>query len=150
MSDRILVATRKGLFTFERNGGGLALAASAFAGTPVTNVVRDPHDGALYVALKHGHFGPKMHRSDDGGATWLDIATPAFPTDAAGSPTLTQIWTLETGGPHHPGRLWVGALLQVSYENCVGMMTHDRGGSAYSEAIVNVFSMSCGSDGASL
>src|SRR5262249_22945531 len=123
MSDRILVATRKGLFTFERNGSGWALAASAFAGTPVTNVLRDPHDGALYVALKHGHFGPKMHRSDDGGATWLDIATPAFPTDAAGSPTLTQIWTLETGGAHHPGRLWVGALPAGLFRS------DDRGGS---------------------
>jgi hypothetical protein len=110
MSDRILVATRKGLFTFERKAGGWTIVASAFAGTPVTATLKDPHDGALYAALKHGHFGPKLHRSDDGGSTWLDIATPAFPADAAGSPTLTQIWTLETGGPQHPGRLWIGAL----------------------------------------
>src|SRR5262245_11562147 len=110
MGDRILVSTRKGLFTFERKGSGWAIAASAFAGTPVTAAVRDPHDGAIYVALKHGHFGPKLHRSDDNGATWQDIATPAFPADANGSPSLTQMWTLETGGPHHPGRLWVGAL----------------------------------------
>ena len=110
MSDRILVATRKGLFTLERRSSGWAIAATAFAGTPVTAALKDPHDGALYAALKHGHFGPKLHRSDDGGATWQDIATPAFPADAAGSPTLSQIWTLETGGRHHPGRLWVGAL----------------------------------------
>jgi hypothetical protein len=110
MSDRILVATRKGLFTLERKAGGWAIAATAFAGAPVTAALLDPDDGAIYAALKHGHFGPKLHRSEDGGATWQDIATPAFPADAAGSPTLSQMWTLETGGRHHPGRLWVGAL----------------------------------------
>src|SRR5262245_40796447 len=110
MSDRILVATRKGLFILERRPNGWTTTATAFPGVPVTAVVADARDGAVYAALKHGHFGPKLHRSEDAGRTWQDIATPAFPADAAGQPSLTQMWTLETGGPHHPGRLWMGAL----------------------------------------
>ena len=31
-------------------------------------------DGAWYAALDHGHFGVKLHRSDDRGATWTEIA----------------------------------------------------------------------------
>ena len=60
--------------------------------------------------LKHGHFGSKLHRSDDDGRSWTELPAPAFPADAAGAPTLFQIWTLEAGGADEPGRLWAGAL----------------------------------------
>jgi hypothetical protein len=79
VSERILVSTRKGLFTLKRQGGGWAVADVAFAGAPVTAALADGRDGTLYAALKHGHFGPKLHRSTDGGRTWPEIATPAFP-----------------------------------------------------------------------
>lgn len=108
MSDRILLATRKGLLTLARNGGGWTIAATEFPGVAVTAVLHDPRDGALYAALKHGHFGPKLHRSDDGGRTFSEIATPAFPPDSADAPTLFQMWTVEAGGA--PGQLWIGAL----------------------------------------
>jgi hypothetical protein len=112
MSDRLLVATRKGLLMYQRRGSGWALARTAFAGAPVTAAL-SAADGTLYAALKHGHFGPKLHRSADGGETWQELLAPAFPVDAADAadaPALFQIWTLETGGPHHPGRLWIGAI----------------------------------------
>jgi photosystem II stability/assembly factor-like uncharacterized protein len=109
MSDRMLVATRKGLLRLERGGNGWTVAGCEFAGVPVTAVLRAP-DGAIYAALKHGHFGPKMHRSDDGGRTWQEVASPAFPADAAGAPSLFQVWTLESGGRHRPDRLWAGAI----------------------------------------
>ena len=76
----------------------------------VTAALREPRDGAIYAALKHGHFGPKLHRSDDGGRNFAEIGSPAFPADAAGAPSVFQYWTLETGGPHHPDRLWMGAI----------------------------------------
>src|SRR5262249_40065065 len=110
MSERMLVATRKGLLTLQRNGAGWAVKATDFPGVPVSNVLQDKRDGALYAALKHGHFGSKLHRSDDGGKSWKEITVRAFPTDAAGAPSLFQIWTMETGGPQQPGRLWIGAL----------------------------------------
>ena len=77
---------------------GWAVASTAFAGIPVTNALRDERDGVLFAALKHGHFGPKLHRSDDDGKTWRELPAPAFPADAAGTPSLFQIWTLESGG----------------------------------------------------
>jgi photosystem II stability/assembly factor-like uncharacterized protein len=110
MSDRLLLGTRKGLLTLQRANGGWAVARTEFPGIAVTAVLRDGRDGAIYAALKHGHFGAKLHRSDDDGRLWKELPAPAFPADAAGSPSLFQIWTMEAGGPQQPGRLWIGAL----------------------------------------
>jgi photosystem II stability/assembly factor-like uncharacterized protein len=106
MSDHLLIATRKGLFALERKRAGWDSRLIGFEGVAVTNVLRT--DGVIYAALKHGHFGAKLHRSDDGGRSWSEIATPAFPPDADGKPSVFQFWTLEAGGPD--GRLWAGAI----------------------------------------
>jgi hypothetical protein len=108
VSDNILVATRKGLLALQRGNGGWRVARTDFPGVPVTAVLHDRRDGAIYAALKHGHFGPKLHRSDDDGHNWSEIATPAFPADAADAPSLFQMWTVEAGGI--PSELWIGAL----------------------------------------
>jgi hypothetical protein len=109
MAERMLVATRKGLITLARNGEWSVLRTD-FAGIPVTATLYDQRDGAIYAVLKHGHFGTKLHRSDDDGKTWIELPAPAFPPDAAGAPTLFQLWTIETGGAGQKGRLWAGAL----------------------------------------
>ena len=57
MSDRMLVATRKGLLTLARRNGGWRIAATDFPGVAVTATLRDTRDGALYAVLRHGHFG---------------------------------------------------------------------------------------------
>ncbi len=69
--------------------------------------------GTLYAALNLGHFGRKLHRSDDGGATWTELAAPTFPAvekpdDKA--PSVEMIWTLAAGGADQPGALWAGTL----------------------------------------
>ena len=113
MSERILVSTRKGLITLARNGragNGWAVADMGFEGIPVTAALADARDGALYAALKHGHFGPKLHRSEDGGRTWAETATPAFPADTPDNPSLNQVFTIEPGRPQQLGRLWIGAI----------------------------------------
>ena len=110
MPDRMLVATRKGLLTLIRGDGGWSVSATDFPGIAVTATLRDPRDGAIYAMLKHGHFGTKLHRSDDEGRSWAELATPAFPADAPGEPSLLQVWTLEAGGTDQPGRLWAGAI----------------------------------------
>ena len=76
MSDRMLVASRKGLITLKKNGVW-KLAATDFPGVAVTAALRDPRDGAIYAVLKHGHFGTKLHRSDDGGKSFKELAAPA-------------------------------------------------------------------------
>src|SRR5262249_58592255 len=80
MSQGLIVGTRKGLFTVERNGtgrsGAWAVTVASFLGDPVTAVLPDPRGGAVFAALRHGHFGAKLHRSRDGGAGWQECATP--------------------------------------------------------------------------
>ncbi len=110
--DTLWVGTRKGLFRFHperdtwRQDG-----PPAFLAEPVSIMLDDPRDGAVYVALKHGHFGCKLHRSDDGGATWGELPCPAYPaSDSADAPALDMIWSLVPGGADRPGLLWAGTL----------------------------------------
>jgi len=117
--ERIRVATRKGLFALERgSGGSWTVARTAFLGDPVTAVLDDPRDGTLYAGLNLGHFGVKLRRSSDGGTTWDEIPTPAYPPERAvgdldatpAGPSVFQIWALEPGGRAEPGALWAGTI----------------------------------------
>ena len=118
--DRILVSTKKGLFTIDRGAGGWSVTRTAFLGEPVTAALRDPRDGTLYAALRLGHFGVHLHRSSNDGATWREIAAPAYPADAPtdekdgfGRPwpwKLDMIWILEPGHTREPGVLWAGTI----------------------------------------
>lgn len=135
MSDRLLVATRKGLFVLQADGeSGWTLGEPYFVGEPVSMVLPDPRDGSLYAALNLGHFGVKLHRRRAGMADWEECAVPVYPPQPADetrtgdganasadnasatapSPpppcTLQQIWSLETGGLDEPGVLWAGTI----------------------------------------
>jgi hypothetical protein len=108
MQHPVLVSTRKGLFIYAREAKGWRLAQTHFAGSPVTLSLGDPRDGSIYAALNLGHFGPKLHRSDDRGESWQEVAAPAFPQGTAGEPALKQVWSLEAG--EKPGMLWAGGI----------------------------------------
>lgn len=115
MSERLWVGTRKGLMAFRRDGGAWRQAGVHFLGDPVSQVLVDARDGALYAALNLGHFGCKLHRSDDGGERWQEIAAPAYPVKPEGSDDaapwdLKLIWSLAAGGAGEPGVLWAGTL----------------------------------------
>jgi photosystem II stability/assembly factor-like uncharacterized protein len=110
MSERILLATRKGLISFVKKAGGWSIARTDFPGVAVTAALHDARDRATYAMLRHGHFGSKLHRTDDGGKSWTELPAPAFPDDAADKPALFQVWTLEAGGADQKGTLWAGAL----------------------------------------
>jgi photosystem II stability/assembly factor-like uncharacterized protein len=119
---RIHVSTRKGLFTVERGASGWSIARANFVGDNCTLTMHDARTGALMTALNHGHFGIKMHRSSDGGATWAEIATPKYPEKPAdyvpkvpveGVPadwSLKLVWALAPGGADEPGVVWCGTL----------------------------------------
>lgn len=112
MADRFYVASRKGLFAYARNGAEWKTGAPAFLGEPVSALLKDKRDGTLYAALHLGHFGPKLHRSDDHGETWTAISPPAFP-EAGGeenAPTVEMIWTLAPAGADEPDALWAGTI----------------------------------------
>lgn len=125
MSDRFLVATRKGLFTVQRGHSRLSpwtIIAEAFLGDNVSMVLPDRRDGSIWAALDHGHFGAKLHVSKDGGATWAECPAPAFPPKpegqqevepAGGRPipwTVLRIWSLEAGGADDQYGLWCGTI----------------------------------------
>lgn len=127
MSDRILVGTRKGAFVVEKGRGGWTPHLAGHAGMGVNFLAREPHTGALWAALGHGHWGAKLARSDDGGKTWADAAQVKYPAgarylghaipseDAEEMPgptqlkpaTLLKLWTLAFGAP---GTIYVGTI----------------------------------------
>lgn len=119
MARTLLVATRKGLFTYRRRGAGSwRVEAPEFLAAPTSMTLSDPRDGAVYAALDHGHFGCKLHRRD--GKKWQEVAVPAFPTppdgyvdkDVMGRPwpwKLKLIWALEID-PSTDGGLWCGTI----------------------------------------
>jgi hypothetical protein len=122
MSNRCHVATRKGLFTLDRGASGWCITRASFLGDNCTLVMHDPRTGDLIATLNHGHFGIKMHRSRDGGATWTEIATPKYPekpvdyvpkVPVEGKPadwSLKLVWSMAPGGPNEPGVVWCGTL----------------------------------------
>jgi hypothetical protein len=119
MSDRLLLSTRKGLFTATRGAAGWAISKADFLGDNVTLTLTDPRDGRTYAALDHGHFGVKLHRSTATG--WEEIAAPAYPPKPAGHEeqdmwgrplpwSTVRIWGLVAGGDNEPGVIWCGTL----------------------------------------
>src|SRR5256885_10787730 len=122
MSDRLYVATRKGVFTIERRKGRprarWAIPRADFLAANASVVLPDRREGAVYVALGHGHFGVKLHRSRNRGRQWEPCATPAYPPKPEGIedrepnsgkpiPWSTElVWALEAGHDTEPGTLW--------------------------------------------
>ncbi len=125
MTNGLYAATRKGLFKFERSGGTgtpWKIVQSSFVGDNVTLIHCEPGKKRVHAALDHGHFGVKMHRSDDGGVNWEEKETPAYPEKPEGmedvepfrkepTPWTTKlVWSFASGTPKQNGRLWCGTI----------------------------------------
>jgi photosystem II stability/assembly factor-like uncharacterized protein len=117
----LLVGSRKGLFVLKRDAaadGGWRIDAHHFVAEPVSHVLADARDGSWVAALRLGHFGVKLHRSADQGATWQALAAPAFPPKPETGPlsedatpwSVDMVWALAAGGASEPGTLWAGCL----------------------------------------
>lgn len=119
MSSRLLAGTRKGLFVFDVHGKSASQPATHFLGELVTAVL--PLDErAWYVAVGHGHFGAKLHYTDDDGTHFREIAVPAYPPKPEGVDdrdpvrnqpvpwAVQQIWTIEAGG--RANEVWCGTI----------------------------------------
>jgi hypothetical protein len=116
----LLVSTRKGLFVVEGKGAAARISRTAFLGDNVPITMVDRRDGAWYAVLDHGHFGVKLHRSEDRGETWTEIAVPAYPPKPEGFVdkdmwgrerewATKNIWALEVA-PDAAGALWCGTM----------------------------------------
>jgi photosystem II stability/assembly factor-like uncharacterized protein len=111
MSARAWAATRKGLFELARQPGGWAIERVHFLAEPVSMLLPPGPDGHMLAALHLGHFGAKLHASPDAGASWQEVAAPAYPEQPPDAPgpawKLQQVWALEQGAD---GTVWAGTL----------------------------------------
>lgn len=146
MSEMILLGTRKGTVIIDRAGGAWRPRPIQHAGIAVCYAVRDPRDGTLWSSLDHGHWGPKLSRSRDGGGSWEDVASVRYPEGARhivqylptpdfdpAAPeaqpeyrdaTVYKIWNIAFGGASQPGRLYAGTIPG-------GLFVSDDGGDSW-------------------
>ncbi len=132
MSNMLLLGTRKGTIIVDRTNSGWQPRPIEHAGIPVCYAARDPRDGTLWASLDHGHWGPKLSRSRDGGATWVDVSSLKYPEGARyivkvlptpdfdpaapiGAPeyadaSVYKIWNIAFGAAHQPARLYAGSI----------------------------------------
>jgi photosystem II stability/assembly factor-like uncharacterized protein len=141
MSDRILVATRKGTFLVEKTNGRWKPRLSGHPGALVNFAACDPRTGTLWAALGHGHWGAKISRSTDGGKTWEDATQIKYPKGARylgtamptedspelGKPqlrdaTVLKLWCLAFGAPGH---IYVGTIPGGLFESKDGGETFE-------------------------
>lgn len=113
MADQVaLVATAKGLIVYELPElGNPQTKGIYFKGFSVTMVHCDERHGRWWVGLSHGHWGQKLHFSDDSGKNWTEAEVPTFgnhPLPDGNKAALRQIWCLTHGGHDRPEVLWMG------------------------------------------
>lgn len=146
MSDVLLLGTRKGTVIFDHKNSGWQPRPIQHPGIPVCYAAQDPRDGTIWASLDHGHWGPKLSRSRDGGATWEDapsikypegarsiiqyLPTPDFdPSAPKGVPeykdaTVYKIWMITFGSAEQTGRLYAGTIPG-------GLFVSDDGGDSW-------------------
>ncbi len=132
MSNMMLLGTRKGALIFDRINDTWRPRPITHAGIPVCYAARDPRDGTLWASLDHGHWGPKLSRSRDNGATWEDVMSLKYPKDARyivkylpspdfnpesptaqaeyANATVYKIWNIAFGHASQPGKLYAGTI----------------------------------------
>lgn len=140
MAERILVGTRKGTFIVDKTAGRWRPALAGHAGAGSNFVAADPHTRTLWALLGHGHWGAKLSRSSDGGATWEDAPQISYPEGArfianvipgeedSSDPgpklvdaTVLKLWVMAFGPP---GRIYVGTIPG-------GLFVSDDGGESF-------------------
>jgi hypothetical protein len=117
----VLVGTRKGLFVLEadRARRKWRMDGPHFLGQVVNHAVLDPRDGrTLVAAVKAGHLGHTVYRSEDFGTSWQESAAPpAFPkaADGAAGETVSHVFWLAPGHAREPGRWYAGTSPQALF-----------------------------------
>ena len=123
----VLVSTRKGLFILASDASRRAWSIEGphFLGESVNHAVLDPRDRrTLLAAVKAGHLGPTVFRSDDAGRTWKEARTPpAFPkaADSSQGLSVSHVFWLAPGHASQPQRWYAGTSPQ-------GLFVSDDGG----------------------
>ena len=76
---KLLLGTAKGLVVYEKKARSWRVTAVHFLGFPVSMVYADERTNTWWAGLPHRHWGQKLHRSTDGGATWEQVACAPLP-----------------------------------------------------------------------
>jgi hypothetical protein len=113
---QLMISSRKGLLQMDTLTG--QILSHHFPGEAVSRFFQDPRDSAWYACLNLGHFGAKLHRSINQGASWQEISCPAFPekpeagfwADDVTPWSVGHVWCLAAGHVDEPGVLWAGCM----------------------------------------
>ncbi len=112
MKSTLLIGTRKGLVVCKKKPSGWKIEKVHFDAIPVSIAYEDERTGTWWACLDHGHWGVKLHRSKDKGATWEELTAPAYPEGTEikeGVAAVTRdLWAMQHGGHSNPNRLWIG------------------------------------------
>ncbi len=109
---QLYIATRKGIWIATANADrtSWSLSQPTFLGTQCHHVVLDPRDRkTLLAASRQWHLGPTVFRSDDGGATWKEAASPPrFPTGEARGRAVDHVFWLTPSTADEPEVWYAG------------------------------------------
>jgi len=107
-----MLGTRKGLVTYQRNNTGWKLRDTSFLGIPVSLTHVDSRNGTWWTCLDHGHWGQKLHRSNDQGKTWVEVEAPKYQEGLemkVGEPAAVRyLWAFAEGGQGKDSTLYIG------------------------------------------
>ncbi len=110
--NHLLLGTRKGLVVYQKSKGQWAHKANHFLGIPVSLSYVDPRTNTWWACLDHGHWGVKLHRSQDEGQNWEEVDAPKIPEGEeikeGVAAAVTYIWAFAHGGTDQPGVLYLG------------------------------------------
>lgn len=104
---KILAGTSKGLVILTQESGVFKITAVHFEGYPISMIYVDEVSGYWWAGISHRHWGQKIHKSEDEGRTWTEMAVPSYrgyfqkPGTAA---TLRRVWAMQRGGNDY----WLG------------------------------------------
>ncbi|WP_339074904.1 hypothetical protein [Teredinibacter turnerae] len=132
MSNLLILGTRKGTVIIDRQAQGWVVRPIEHAGIPICYAARDPRDGTLWASQDNGHWGAKLSRSKDNGASWEDLSSlkypegarhitqrPPLPDDsetdsqaelAYQGASVYKIWNITFGTAEQPNRVYAGTI----------------------------------------
>ncbi|HSJ15235.1 MAG TPA: hypothetical protein VK939_12515 [Longimicrobiales bacterium] len=108
MSDvTLFIGTKRGLFIARSvDRRAWRLSEPLLVGREVYHAWLDPRDGrTAWAASDHAVWGPHVHRSEDGGATWEVLESAPHHDDERG---LKAVWHLAPGPAAEPATLYAG------------------------------------------
>ena len=107
----LLVSTRKGLLIGRSSQERTHWQWSELqrSGWIVDYTIHDSRTDKIWCAANHWQWGPRLHYSIDGGASWTESSTPAF---GDGERSVEAVWMIQPGG--HDGQLYAGVMPAAS------------------------------------